>query len=107
MIGKLNQRITIQRAVKTDDGGGGFNFSWQSVVNNPSVYAAIQPLSAGESFQFSKLEFKASHRIIIRYREDITTEMKIVSGDKSYTIKAVQDIQGLKNYLEIIVNEEG
>lgn len=107
MIGQFNKRITFEKQIKTDDGGGGFSVSWEELENVPEVYANISPLSSKEIFSYLKREVKVSHKIIIRYRNDISVEMRVVSGDKIYGIKAIKDLQGLNRYLEITADEEG
>lgn len=106
MISQLNKRITFESQVKIDDGGGGFNLSWEALEDNSEVYASIVSLSSNEIFTFLKREIKASHKIIIRYRDDISADMRIIYGENIYSIKSLRDAQGLGRYLEIIADEE-
>jgi len=102
MIGELKKRITVQEVVETPDGGGGFTDAWQSISTNPDLYASITPLSSGESLKFHQLENSATHKIIIRYRDDLTTSMRILNGTTVYDINAIADIKGRNEYLEIL-----
>lgn len=102
MIGNLKHRVTFQKSVRTPDGGGGFTEIWQSIDSNPIVYAAIMPLSGGEQLRFHQLEATVTHRIVIRYRSDVTSAMRIVRGTTIYDITAVTDRNGQGVYLEIL-----
>ncbi len=102
MIGSLNKRVTIQKALYSSDGGGGLASEWQSIATNPNVYAAISPLSGGEQLRFHQLENNISHRIIIRYRDDINTTMRLINGTITYDIKSIINIGERCEYLEIL-----
>jgi SPP1 family predicted phage head-tail adaptor len=100
MIADLKHRVTIQQPVLTPDGAGGFAESWQNIPAAPDVYAAITPVNSGEQLKFGQLEATATHRIIIRYRTDITPSMRLVDTDGTvYTLNSVADQAGLKRYL--------
>ncbi len=102
MIGDLKQRITLQALSRSADGGGGFTGGWQNITLNPEVSASIVPLSGSEQLRFHQLETTVTHRIIVRYRTDITAAMRIMWQDKIYHIISVTDKGGLGTYLEIL-----
>lgn len=102
MIGALTYRVTLQEAVRTPDGGGGFTEAWQNIAETPTVYAAIQPLSGGEAFRFRQLEAAATHRIIIRHRTDITSAHRLLHGTDIYDIVSVLDADEKREFLEIV-----
>ncbi|MFH1158058.1 MAG: phage head closure protein [Pseudomonadota bacterium] len=102
MIGDMKHRVTFQKSVRTPDGGGGFAETWQNIDSNPIVYAAIMPLSGGEQLRFHQLEATVTHRIVTRYRSDVTPAMRIVRGTMIYDIAAVTDRDGQGAYLEIL-----
>lgn len=102
MIGRMKDRITLQKPVLTPDEGGGFTTAWEDVAE---VYASVIPVSAGEYLKGHQLETSVTHRIIIRYREDVTPSLRIVRGAKVYDISSAVDQGGLKAYLEILAAE--
>jgi len=106
MIGALNKRITVQELIKTPDGGGGFSQVWQSVASNPNIYAMVKPVSSSEQLSFHKLENNITHRIIIRYRADLNTAMRIINGTAVYDIKSIINIEGRNEYLEILATSK-
>lgn len=102
MIGHMKHRVTIQEAVLTPDGAGGFTHVWQDIAEAPEVFAAITPVSGAEQFRFGQLQATATHHIVVRYRGDITTAMRLVEGDVTYTMASLKDRDGSKTYLEIL-----
>lgn len=102
MIGDLKYRITLQEPVRTPDGGGGFSEAWQDLAAAPEVYAAIRPLSGGETFRFRQLETVATHRILTRFRPDITPAHRILHGADVYDIVSATDADGQQAFLDIV-----
>lgn len=103
MIGGLKHRVTIQHAARAADGGGGFAETWQNLDDAPIVYAAIEQLSGGEKLRLAQLGAAITHRLTIRYRDDLTTAMRIVKGDAVYKIISLQDRDGTSVYMELLV----
>ncbi len=101
MIGKMRRQMKLQEQIRTLDEAGGFTFVWEDVAVTPAVFAAVQPLSGGESFAHHQTNFSSTHKITLRYRSDITPDMRLTEGDSVYNILSIIDIDGRKNYLEI------
>ncbi len=78
MIGKMKYRVTIEEAVLTPDGAGGFTETWQAIATAPTVYASIVPASAGAMMKFGGVETEVTHDIVLRYRTDVTAGMRLV-----------------------------
>jgi len=106
MIGLLKNRVTIEEAVRTPDGGGGFAQSWQAIPQDPEVYAVILPLSGAEQLRHHQLQSTVTHSIIIRHRGDVTPAMRIVKGATVYDIISLTERpaqgQAGQAYLEIL-----
>ena len=102
MIGQLKHRVTVQESVRVPDSGGGFTHVWQAIGMAPNIYAAIMPLSGREILRFHQLETAVTHRITVRYRDDIRPAMRMLKGDIVYDIGTVTDKDGLGVYLEIL-----
>jgi len=105
MIGDLKYKVTLQQPVLTGDGGGGFTESWQNVASTPTVYADIAPLSGGERLRFHQQETFVTHRITLRYRGDLTNAMRLVRGERIYTILSITDRDGRGIWLDILAAE--
>lgn len=74
MIGKLRDRITIERRIREPDGYGGFTESWTTFA---TVWAQVKPVSARERMFAQKLEGNITHMIRIRHLDGVTADMRI------------------------------
>lgn len=102
MIGDLKHRVTIEAPARTGDGGGGFAEDWQPLDDTPDVYAAIEQLSGSERLSLSQLGAVVTHRVKIRYRDDVTAKMRLVKGTAVYKIISVTDVSGAQRDLELL-----
>lgn len=102
MIGKLRDRLTIQRQVRTPDNSGGFAVNWENIPDDPVVFAEIAPLTFREEIRFRQIATQASHRITIRYRADIAADMRLIDGAKTYNIVSLLPLDSRLEYLVII-----
>lgn len=105
MIGAMRHRITFQQEVQVADDGGGYALSWEDIDETPDMWADVRPMSAGESLQYHKLTTTATHKIIIRYRSDITADMKILHGSLVYNIRSILNKDARGRFLEILAEE--
>lgn len=101
VIGQLRHRVTFQQAVSTPDGAGGFSQEWQDIAEGAEVAAAVVPLSQNERLRFQQLQSPVTHKIYVRWREDITTEMRVMWRERVYGIVSVSDRDGRRSLLEI------
>ncbi len=102
MIGRLRERLTVQREIRTPDSSGGFAVSWQDIPADPEVFAEIAPLTFREELRFRQIATRATHRIIIRHRVDITTDMRLTDGTRIYNIISLLPRDSRLEYLVII-----
>lgn len=100
--GKLRHQISIERATKTDDGGGGSINVWAGIV---STRAFVKPISGGERFNAMRLEADTTHRIFIRYRTGFTTSDRVNYGGRLMQIRAIINIEEQNKWLEIYADE--
>lgn len=85
-IAELRHRITIQSITEVSDGQGGKTENWSTVA---TVWARIEPVSSRERLYSDKLEYQRTHKIAIRYRSDITNDMRILFNGRYFQIKSV------------------
>lgn len=84
--GRLRNRITIQKQVNHKDDLGQTVNEWVDVC---AIRAEIRDLS-GKEYQNSQAEQSLTDcKILIRYRNDITTDMRVLCNGIYYDIKAV------------------
>lgn len=102
-IGKLRHRITFQEHLKTPDGYKGHTTEWTNFV---MVWASIEPLTGREFFAAHQIKAEVTHRVKIRYRDDITVKMRIQFGVRVFDIESILDIKERHEVLEILCREE-
>lgn len=105
MIGKKRHRIIFQEEVRTPDAAGGYSSAWQDIESNPTVWAQIAPVSGTDVLRFGQLQQIVTHRITIRYRSDITPDLRIVKGNRIFQLRAVLDPAESREMLEILAEE--
>ena len=95
--GRLRNRITIQQKVNGKDALGQTVDQWVDVCN---VRAEIRDIS-GREYQSSQAERSQTDcKILIRYRNDITSDMRVLCNGIYYDITAVlEDVK--KTRLEL------
>lgn len=97
--GKLRHRVEIQKKQRVSDGGGGWEDAWVSIA---TVWARVEPLSAREFVAAQSVQSQISARITIRYRDDITSDMRIKHRGQTYDIQGVlADNQSGLEYLTL------
>lgn len=77
-IGALRRRIQLLQAGSGQDPDTGIWTEGNWVPVGADVAAAIEPLSAREYIASAATQAEASHRITIRYRDDVTSKMRCV-----------------------------
>lgn len=69
--GKLNRWVTLQRAVNTPDGSGGYIQAWRDISR---IKVSATPVAGKEGLEAGTLRATQPWRIQMRFRADIETE---------------------------------
>lgn len=101
-IGALDTRLALEAPSEVSDGGGGSTGGWTMVAQ---LWANVAPLSGSDAAQSDAIRSQASHRIIIRRREGITTAMRLRDGTRIYAIGAILD-HGRRDRLELLCRQD-
>ena len=96
--GKLRHSVVWQEKIQTPDGGGGFTYTTSDVV---TTRAFIKPISTNERFFAQRIESDISHKIYIRYRTDISPDMRINYGGRLFQVKGIMNIEEQNKWLEV------
>lgn len=96
--GNLKNIITIQDRAETTDEYGGPVYSWADYA---TVWAGVEPLSGRELIAAAAAQSTVTTRFRIRYRDDITSAMRILHNGKKYNIFAVIDIN--EDHKELVI----
>ncbi len=102
-IGALRRRLTLQRPVRADDGGGGAAVTWETVAE---VWAALSPLTGVEALDADRLAGRVSHEIWIRWRADVLPEMRFALGSRLFDIRAAFDTDERRRWLRCLALEK-
>lgn len=101
-VGDLRHRLELEKLSRVSDGAGGYTESWASVA---SIWAAIAAKSGRETVIAERLSSHVTYDIIIRYRSDVTAEMRFRDGAKLYYIVAFFDMDGHEAWLKCVCEQ--
>lgn len=101
-IGVLNKKITIQSKTSTTDNLGGYNDVWSDLV---TVFAAIWPVSASDVVANNTTTMIISHRVRIRYRNGIMSNMRIKFGARYFAIVSIINVNEANKQLDLMCKE--
>lgn len=100
--GKLRNKISLEREVVTPDGFGGSSHVW---VEIKTFRAYIKPVSGSERLHSQRLEASMSHKVFIRYNNDIMPTDRINYNGRFFQIRAVINIEERNKWLELVCEE--
>lgn len=103
LIGKMRHRVTIQSFTVSQDAHGEEIKTWANLATNPTVWADVQVAPTGERFIGGADQVLAavSLKVKIRYRSDVTVQMRLVEGSRYLYVENVYDPTG--QYRELIL----
>lgn len=82
-VGKMNKRITFMRKEPIKDEMGQDSFEWKEYKK---IWATIKPYKSSEAQFMSKLRPEVTHRAYIRFRKDITVDMRVMYNNRLFEI---------------------
>lgn len=103
--GKLNKRVTIERAVS---GSPAVNAYGEPVViwdEVDVVWSSVEPLTGREFWAQQQVQSEITVRFRIRYRDDILNGMRIVYNSAYYMIKSIIDPLEKHEELQLMCSE--
>jgi len=101
--GQMTARLDLEAPVATPDGQGGAALTWNVVA---SLWARIEPVSFQVAEEASAERGTISHRIWVRYREDIAAGQRFRKGARIFVVKLVRDPDETRRYLVCQCEEE-
>ena len=96
--GRLDKRITIQRKMTIPNDYGELVETWVDLV---TVWAIYLPARGSERFAAAQQIAEIDTVFRIRYRQGVTAMDRIVYNGRTYDIKAVVDMCGRKDGIEL------
>lgn len=106
-IGPMRHRVVIQEKSTTQDAAGEELQTYTNIATNSNVWAAVTPSSAQERFISGSDQQQAtvSHRVVLRYRSDLSDEMRVVWEGKNLDIEEIRDPSGKRQYTLLMCRE--
>ena len=95
-IGRLSHRLTLEREVRSADGGGGAGVAWEAAGE---MWGAVEELNGTERIRADRISGEANALITIRYRSDVVPAMRFRIGTQIYHVLAVLDGDGCRRFL--------
>jgi SPP1 family predicted phage head-tail adaptor len=102
--GQFSERLDLEMRADTGDGHGGIVPGFALVT---SLWARIEPVTAGEEERADAEVFTVTHRIWIRFREDIAAGMRFRKGLRLFAIRSFHDPDETRRYLVCRSTEDG
>lgn len=100
--GLLRHRLVLEEPVESADGAGGVTRSFSPVA---TLWAEVTPVSAARAFEAERSGARITHRIGIRFADDITTKCRFRFGERIFRIVSLRDRDGRKRFLTIEAEE--
>ncbi|MCE9566359.1 MAG: phage head closure protein [Planctomycetes bacterium] len=94
----MKHRVTIQNSSQVSDGQGGSTESWP---DGDTVWASIEALKGFEKYQAMQMQTPVTHKLVVRYRADITTASRLKFGTRIFWVKEALNVKEENRYLQI------
>lgn len=102
MIGRLRHRLILEALSTSADGGGGVADVWQEVA---TIWAALTPARSFAESRGGKPEAQMGHKVLMRYRPDLTATMRFRAGQRIFLIQAIRNVEERGVYQEVLCIE--
>jgi SPP1 family predicted phage head-tail adaptor len=100
--GLLSRRLVLEAPVESADGAGGVVRSFSAAA---TLWVSVTPVSAAREIEAARLGARVTHRLHLRYSNDITIRHRFRDGSRIYRIVTLRDRDGGKRFLEIEAEE--
>jgi len=101
--GWLRHRVSVEQQAATPDGAGGEDVTWSTLAD---LWARIEPVAADEKPVAGHEAGVVTHRVTLRWRDDITGAMRLTYHERTFRILAVYDPDETQRYLVAETAEE-
>ena len=102
--GRLTARLDLEAPVETGDGQGGASVAFES---RAALWALIEPVSQTIGEEAGGRIFTLTHRIWLRWRQDVAAGMRLRKGARLFCIGATEDPDETRRYLVCHCEEKG
>jgi SPP1 family predicted phage head-tail adaptor len=106
LVSHMRHRITLQQPQLLPEEGGSFAIVWHDLA---TVWAGFTPIESRsyttESVFAEQVVFHGRHQVILRYRNDVTTEMRIAFSGRYFNIRSIVNVGERGEMLRLLVEE--
>lgn len=95
-IGALRHRVTLEAPTQTPDDAGGFARSYTPLTQ---LRAKIETRAARDDFIAEREEQQATHRVTIRWRNDVTQGVRFDHRGRKLLVRSVVDPDQQRRFL--------
>ena len=111
--GDLTEKVTIRRKVTAPDGQGGRTTTWALLGHQPDsgLWASVVALSTAEQLRAAAIGAKLTYTVTIRYRADVTPQMRVTwrpyqaTTLKTLEIHGVPPVDGKREWVQLDCSE--
>jgi SPP1 family predicted phage head-tail adaptor len=100
--GLMRHRLALEAPAENPDGAGGVVRSYSTVA---TLWAEVTPVLAARALEAERAGARITHRIGIRFSDDITTRHRLREGERIFRIVSLRDRDGRKRFLTIEAEE--
>ncbi len=94
--GRMTARLELEAPVETPDGQGGATVTFEEKA---SAWALIEPVTYAIGEEADGETLTLTHRIWLRWRDDVAAGMRLRKGARIFRIGATQDPDETRRYL--------
>jgi SPP1 family predicted phage head-tail adaptor len=102
LIGARSRRFVLELPLESPDGFGGVIRTYAA---GPQLWGAIEMVKGEERMRAGRPEQAVTHRVTVRYREGVTSAMRLARGLRRFAIRSAADPDGRKRHLVCLVEE--
>lgn len=95
-VSAFRDRLVIETRIETPDGAGGVKRDW---TPSATIWAAVETLDAEQRFEAGQIGQRLTHRVTLRYRDDLDTTQRFRRAGDVLAIRGVRDPDGHKRRL--------
>lgn len=99
---RLKHKLMLQQEVRISDDAGGYSRDWKDIA---ALWAEIIPMHGDERSIAGNLQADITHKILLRYREGVTADMRLLFDKRAFNIRSVINTHEKNETLELYVSE--
>lgn len=102
--GKLTSELILEALHRLSDGMGGYTENW---VEDTTIWGRIEPVSTAQRDFGTRPRPQITHRILVRFRDDISTDKRLRKGRRIFSLLSAHDPDETGRYLICLAVEGG